>query len=153
MCKVLIKFSDLTKNFKKPKFELLLFFKNSDFIRFKLINRTRMRVISTICNNMLKISSDEISILFEEYIIKSSNTTIQDAQFYLKLHGDLPDLIYEKIYEKLIELLSKKNLDGDLCKYLSLNFIRESLKIKNHPIFLYEDSVFNQCYIDRMVEK
>ena len=70
------------------------YFKNSDFFRSKFLNRTKQRIISTICRNMIKISSEEIFVEFEEYVLKNSTVTMQEAENYLKLHGDFPDLIY-----------------------------------------------------------
>lgn len=132
----------MTKNFKKSKFELLQFFKNSDFLRSKLINRTKIKLISTICNNLIKISSEELYTLFEEFIIKNYNISHHEAQNYLKLHGDLPEIIYEKLYEELLEFtIYKKVLNEDVSKYLCLNFIREAVKNKNHPIFLLDEAV------------
>ena len=43
---------------------------------------------------MIKISTEEIISHFEDYVIKNSTITIQEAENYLKLHGDFPDLIY-----------------------------------------------------------
>ena len=72
----------------------MCYFKNSDFFRSKFLNRTKQRIISSICNNMIKISTEEIISHFEDYVIKNSTITIQEAENYLKLHGDFPDLIY-----------------------------------------------------------
>ena len=135
----------MTKNFKKSKIELLQFFKNSDFMKSKLINRTKLKLISTICNNFIKLSYDEIFVIFEEYICKNSNIPQHEAQSYLKLHGDLPELALEKLNEQLLELTEKKSLNVDISKYLSLTFIKESLKNKNHPVILLEEAVkFNK---------
>jgi hypothetical protein len=92
---------------------------------------------------MIKISSEEIALLFEEFVTKHCNVSLQEAQNYLKLHFDLPDLIYEKLHEHLLELISKKNLPDDVSKYICLNFIRDASKNKNHPIYLLEESVFS----------
>lgn len=99
---------------------------------------------------MIKLSSEEVETLFDEYIAKYSNTCILEAQNYLKLHGDVPELLYEKLYEHLLEISSKKNLSSDICKFLCLNFIREASKNKSHPIHLLEESVTLVFTIDRM---
>ena len=132
----------MTKNFKKSKIELLQFFKNSDFLKSKLINRTRFKLIFIICTNFIKLSNEEIFFFFEDYINKNNSITHLEAQSYLKLHGDLPEVMFEKLNEQLLEINEKKSMNEDLSKYLTLNLIKDDLKNKNHPIFLLEEAVY-----------
>jgi hypothetical protein len=57
------------------------------------------------------------------------------------LYGDIPEVTFEKVYGQLLEISDKKQINEDLSKYLSLYFIKDALKNKNHPLFLFEEAV------------
>src|SRR4051812_45591291 len=68
---------------KANKLELIRYFRNSDFINLKLINRTRKRLIETICTIISKICEDEIYMVYKEYLVSNIFTT-KDAEMFLK---------------------------------------------------------------------
>jgi hypothetical protein len=90
---------------------MLRFFRNFDFIKCKLYNRTKIKVIKNICEIMINEGNEENCLLFEEYVNKISNTvTLGEVETYLKIYGDSPEPLQGNLKKCFLKIIFRKNL-------------------------------------------
>ena len=53
---------------KTKKNELFNFFKNSELFNYKMINRTKKKIIEVVSTNIIQLCIDELTMIYEEYL-------------------------------------------------------------------------------------
>jgi hypothetical protein len=68
---------------KTNKLPLIHYLKSSEFINFKLINRTKKKLIETVSQIILSQCEIEMMGIFQDYLL-SNNFVYKDAEMFLK---------------------------------------------------------------------
>jgi hypothetical protein len=91
--------------FKKlNKLDLIRYFKSSEFFLTKFINRTKKRIIESICDSIITLCSEEINLVFVEYLHKNI-FTLKDAEMFLKAFDSLEEK-QSKLYNYIIRFVN-----------------------------------------------
>jgi hypothetical protein len=75
---------------KTNKLTLIHYLKSNEFINFKLINRTKKRLIETVSQIILSQCEQEMMNIFQEYLV-ANQFTEKDAEMFLKSYDFTED--------------------------------------------------------------
>lgn len=68
---------------KQNKTDVISFFKNSSFFNYKLINKTKKKVLTSVLNTLKQMCSKELEIIFQEYLQKNDFKQ-SEAEMFIK---------------------------------------------------------------------